>query len=118
MAHTIQRYGDRVERFNDIDLLIIMSIVIDYINEHKDVYPSIMQTLQYWEERIAGYAPGFIQLDYDKELNEDAVRHAFLFILSEVRAKLASFGDSVPVEFLRCLAMFRLFGDGETIRFF
>lgn len=117
MGHTFQIYRDRAERFDDLDLLIIMSMVIDYINEHQEVYPSIIQTLKNWEDRIAGYAPGVIELNFDRELSEDAVRYAFLSVLSEVRAKLVSFGDSVPLEFLQHLAMFRLFGREGTIRF-
>ena len=117
MASSLQIYAGRHERFNDIDLLIITSMVIDFIHEHQSTYHSLAESVKYWEENITGYAPGIIRLNLDEELYQDAARHAFLLVLSEVRAKLASFGESIPIESLKSLAMYRLWGGYGTITF-
>ena len=118
MASSLQIYAGRHERFNDIDLLIITSMVIDVIHEHQSTYHSLAESVKYWEENITGYAPGIIRLNLDEELYQDAARHAFLLVLTEVRAKLVSFGGSIPIESLKSLAMYRLWGDDyETITF-
>lgn len=116
MAHTIQTYRGRMKYFNDIDLLLITSLIIENIDEHQTSYHSLAQSARYWEGRLAGYAPGVIILDFDKELNEEAARRAFLSVLSKVQAKLVSFGDSIPVEFLRSLI--KRGGNDTVIKFF
>ena len=61
--------------------------------------------------------PGFGRVgQIDKNLNEEDARRAFLSVLWEVRIKLTSFGESIPIEFLRSLI--KRGGNDEIIRFF
>ena len=50
-----------------------------------------------WEWVIEAYGPGIIELDLDQKLREQTVRAAFLSVLRDVKTKLESFGESVPL---------------------
>src|SRR5262245_59192340 len=110
MAHTIQLYRDRIGVFDDIDLLIIMSMIIETIKDPKNhhIYACIEQSAADWEWVIEGYGPGIIQLGLDQKLREQTVRDAFLSVLRDVKTKLELFGEWVPLEFINGLVMFSL----------
>ena len=107
MANTIQLYRDRKRVFYDIELLIIMSMIIETIKEHKheNIYACLMESANYWERQIERYAPGIIELGLEERLREQIVRDTFLSVLRDVRTRLESFGEWVSVEFLNGLVM-------------
>src|SRR5262245_6029083 len=111
MASTIQLYRDRINVFNDIDLLILMSMIIDTIRDTKNhhIYACLEESAADWEWVIEGYGPGIIQLGLDQHLREQEMRDAFLSVLRDVNTKLESFGEWVPLEFINGLVMFALF---------
>jgi len=111
MARTIQLYRDRISVFDDIDLLIIMSMIIETIKGPKNhhIYACLAESAADWEWVIEGYGPGIIQLGLDQKLREQTVRDAFLSVLRDVKTKLESFGEWVPLEFINGLVMFALF---------
>src|SRR5262245_31653600 len=109
MARSYQLYRDRVTVFDDIDLLIIMSMIIETIKEHENIYACLVESTADWEWVIEAYGPGLIGLGLDRKLREQAVRDAFLSVLRDVKTKLESFGEWVPLEFINGLVMFALF---------
>jgi hypothetical protein len=96
--------------FDDIDLLIIMSMMIETLKEPKDenIYACLVESANSWEREIEGYGPGVIELGLDASLREPIAREAFVSVLSDVRTRLQSFGEWVPLEFLNGLIMFPL----------
>ena len=111
MARTIQLYRDRISVFDDIDLLIIMSMIIETIKGPKNhhIYACLAESAADWEWVIEGYGPGIIRLGLDQHLREQTMRDAFLSVLRDVKTKLESFGEWVPLEFINGLVMFALF---------
>ena len=109
MARSRQSYRDRMRVFDDIDLLIIMSMIIETIKEHENLYDCLVESAADWEWVIKAYGPGLIQLGLNQKLREQTVRDAFLSVLRDVRTKLESFGEWVPLEFINGLVMFALF---------
>jgi len=111
MARTIQLYRDRISVFDDIDLLIIMSMIIETIKGPKNhhIYACLAESAADWEWVIEGYGPGIIELGLDQHLREQTMRDAFLSVLRDVKTKLESFGEWVPLEFINGLVMFALF---------
>src|SRR5215510_16052014 len=108
MARSYQLYRDRVRVFDDIDLLIIMSMIIETIKEHENIYACLVESTAHWEWVIEAYGPGLIGLGLDQKLREQAVRDAFLSVLRDVKTKLELFGEWVPLEFINGLVMFSL----------
>ena len=110
MARSIQLYRDRMRVFDDIDLPIVMSMIIETIKDHKDqnIYACLVESAADWEWVIEAYGPGIIQLGLNQKLREQTVRDAFLSVLRDVRIKLEPFGELVPLEFLNGLVMFSL----------
>jgi hypothetical protein len=110
MAHTIQLYRDRISVFDDIDLLIIMSMIIETIKDpnNHNIYACLEESAADWEWVIEAYGPGIIELGLDQKIREQTVRDAFLSVLRDVKTKLESFGEWVPLEFLNGLVMFSL----------
>jgi|SRR5262245_45491625 len=108
MARSRQSYRDRMRVFDDIDLLIIMSMIIETIKEHENLYDCLVESAADWEWVIKAYGPGLIQLGLNQKLREQTVRDAFLSVLRDVRTKLESFGEWVPLEFINGLVMFSL----------
>jgi len=110
MTHTIQSYQDRMRFFDDIDLLILMSMMIETIKEPKDenIYACLAESANSWQREIEGYGPGVIELGLDASLREPIAREAFVSVLSDVQTRLQSFGEWVPLEFLNGLIMFPL----------
>ena len=111
MGRTIQSYHDRMRVFdNDVDLLIILSMIIETIKDHKNqnIYACLVESAADWAWVIKAYGPGSISLRLDERLKDGIVRDAFLSILRDVRTKLESFGERVPLEFLNGLVMFSL----------
>jgi hypothetical protein len=96
--------------FDDIDLLILMSMMIETIKEPKDenIYAYLAESANSWQREIEGYGPGVIELGLDASLRETIAREAFVSVLSDVRTRLQSFGEWVPLEFLNGLIMFPL----------
>ena len=111
MARTIQLYRDRISVFDDIDLLIIMSMIIETIKDPKNhhIYACLEESAADWEWVIEGYGPGIIELGLDQHLREQTMRDACLSVLRDVKTKLESFGEWVPLEFINGLVMFALF---------
>ena len=111
MARTIQLYRDRISVFDDIDLLIIMSMIIETIKGPKNhhIYACLAESAADWEWVIEGYGPGIIRLGLDQHLREQTMRDAFLSVLRDVKTKLESFGEWVPLEFINGLVMLTLF---------
>jgi hypothetical protein len=110
MAHTIQLYRDRISVFDDIDLLIIMSMIIETIKDpnNHNIYACLEESAADWEWVIEAYGPGIIELGLDQKIREQTVRDAFLSVLRDVKTKLESFGEWVRLEFLNGLVMFSL----------
>jgi hypothetical protein len=111
MGRTIQSYRDGIRVFdNDIDLLIILSMIIETIKDHKNpnISACLAESAAHWEWVIKAYGPGSISLRLDESLKDETVHDAFLSVLRDVRTKLESFGDWVPLEFLNGLVMFSL----------
>ena len=111
MGRTIQSYRGRMRVFDDdIDLLVIMSMMIETIQDHKNqnIYACLVESAVDWEWVIEAYGPGSISLQLDERLKDEIVRDAFLSVLRDVRTKLESFGEWVPLQFLNGLVMFSL----------
>ena len=116
MAHTIQLYRDRISVFDDIDLLIIMSMIIETIKDpnNHNIYACLEESAADWEWVIEAYGPGIIELGLDQNLREQTMRDAFLSVLRDVKTKLESFGEWVPLEFINGLVMFALFARHDS----
>ena len=116
MAHTIQLYRDRISVFDDIDLLIIMSMIIETIKDPKNhhIYACLEESAADWEWVIEAYGPGIIELGLDQKLREQTVRDAFLSVLWDIKTKLESFREWVPLEFINGLVMFALFARHDS----
>jgi hypothetical protein len=108
MARSIQLYREGVRVFDDINLLMILSMIIETIKEHENIYACLVESAADWEWVIKAYGPGTIGLGLKQKLREQAVRAAFLSVLRDVKTKLESFGEWVPLEFLNGLVMFSL----------
>src|SRR5262247_752210 len=95
MARTIQLYRDRINVFNDIDLLIIMSMIIETIKDPKNhhIYACLEESAADWEWVIGGYGPGIIELGLDQHLREQAMRDAFLSVLRDVNTSWNHLGN-------------------------
>src|SRR5262245_2919729 len=112
MARTIQLNRDRISEFDDIDLLIVMSMIIETIKDdpkNHHIYARLEESAADWEWVIEAYGPGIIRLGLDQHLREQTMRDAFLSVLRDVKTKLESFGEWVPLEFINGLVMLTLF---------
>jgi len=100
---------------DDIDLLIIMSMMIETIKDQKNqnIYACLVESAADWEWVIEAYGPGSISLRLDERLKDEIVRDAFVSVLRDVRTNLESFGEWVPLEFLNGLNMFSLLGNAR-----
>jgi hypothetical protein len=107
MARSIQLYREGVRVFDDINFLIILSMIIETIKE-QNIYACLVESAADWEWVIKAYGPGTIGLGLNQKLREQAVRAAFCLCLRDVKTKLESFGEWVPLEFLNGLVMFSL----------
>src|SRR5262245_6848037 len=116
MGRTIQLYRDRTSVFDDIDLLIIMSMITETIKDPKNhhIYACLEESAADWEWVIEAYGPGIIQLGLDQHLREQTMRDAFLSVLRDVKTKLESFEKWVPLEFINGLVMFALFARHDS----
>jgi hypothetical protein len=108
MGRSIPLYREGVRVFDDINLLMILSMIIETIKEHENIYACLVESAADWEWVIKAYGPGTIGLGLKQKLREQAVRAAFLSVLRDVKTKLESFGEWVPLEFLNGLVMFSL----------
>src|SRR6266481_904667 len=74
----------------------------------RRIYACLVESAADWEWVIEAYGPGSISLRLDESLKDEIVRDAFLSVLRDVRTKLESFGEWVPLQFLNGLVMFSL----------
>ena len=75
-------------------------MIIETIKEHENIHACLVESAADWEWVIKAYGPGTIGLGLNQKLRERAVRAAFLSVLRDVKTKLESFGEWVPLEFL------------------
>ena len=96
MAHSIQTVGDKAEVFNDLDLLVLVSLMTEELEHSADDYPLLITLASSWQACHSHYAPGMIDLDLDRAIATGDAREQFERLLAAVEQKVERIDDLIP----------------------
>lgn len=105
MAHTILEVGGRVEIIEDLDLLALLSLLLDKVQRESAKYSTLRGFLSDWRTGIALYGPGTMDLELEGIVESALARRELEALLLEVMNSLEQFGDTIPGSLLSNLCM-------------
>ena len=90
--------------FNDLDLLVLLTLMTKELNNNGAEYPLLMTFGGIWQRCLSDYAPGVIDLGLDRAVSGWQEREQLNKILLVVEQKLKGFGDVIDAQVLNSLA--------------
>lgn len=100
MSTSFQVFGDRVEAFNDLDLIALVYLASRRVASEPDRYLAFAPMLADWILGIAVSGPGTIDLNLNNLIAPDTTRCELIALLTRIGEELSQFGDSVPASVL------------------
>ena len=98
MTRSQLHYADRVETFEDTDLLVVLGMLASELGERDAMQAAIREAIEH-------RAPGFVPLDLEALLSTRSAAHRFVRALESVEGRVAALGPVIPVEHLRTLGI-------------
>jgi hypothetical protein len=93
VAHSIQVFGNRWERFHDIDLLVLLHQMMAEASKRERASPESDEPARSWLHICTTYGQGTIRLNLDS-LAADPAKMAFVLdVLASVDASLPQQGE-------------------------
>jgi hypothetical protein len=94
----MQQIGERVEPFNDLDLIAVLSLLDREVVSRPDEYLELRPLLSEWKRDLVTYGPGTIDLKLDAVSHRG--RAQLRSLLASVGDRVEQFGNSVPASVL------------------
>ena len=107
MGISIQKVGDRVEFFDDGDLLALFGLLNETAAKAPANYPSLQSFIENWRQNCINSGPGTIRLKLDDVAASYAARMELQQLLADVERELGKFGEKVPASLLNTLCKVR-----------
>jgi hypothetical protein len=100
MAHSIQVFEKRSKSFNDLDLLIVITFVLEMIAKEPDQF-GLSKVCDHWKGALRSYGPGVLDLEFESLIRSQSDRCLMAEIFDKVREELEAFGTKIPATVLR-----------------
>ena len=106
MGHSIQVVGNKVESFNDLDLVALLCLLAAETESAPNQYRAVAPLVANWNAELAGYGPGCIRLGLEERIEAPEARAELVRALAAVERRLRTLGAEVPANELneRCQA--------------
>ena len=76
MGTSFQRFADRVEPFNDLDLVALICLMERALEANANEFVMIKPFVTQWQRGLESYGPGTIALKLDKPISSAALQAA------------------------------------------
>jgi hypothetical protein len=101
MAHNIQKYRGKMELFNDLDMLVVMSFAIKIASESRR-FEKLDGLINEWSAEIPRTGPGVIDLNLDKLIETNSQRAELKLLLNAISQHFSQYHVKIPQHIYNC----------------